>query len=135
MNALEKAKESNNYFDELMFMYEEDCDLVYRLKLAGFKSKFVNDAIIYHDRTASSQGENNLDVIKNRKNKNKNIRRWAFLNKHIMFVKYWKTLNFKEKYEVFYFAFRMFVFSCIFEPFLLKQYFVLLKNRKKINTY
>ncbi len=135
ISVLEKAKEDNNYFDELMFMYEEDCDLAYRLKLAGFKSRFVNDAIIYHDRTASSKGHGNLDIILNRQNKNKNIRRWAFLNKHIMFIKYWKTLNFKEKLEVFYFAFRMFVFVCIFEQFLFKQYFVLFKMRLKIKRY
>ena len=135
ISALEKVKEGQNYFDELMFMYEEDCDLVYRLKLAGFKSEFINDAIIYHDRTASSQGQGNMEVVRNRKNKNKNIRKWAFLNKHIMFVKYWKTLNLKGKLEVFWFAFRMFVFVCLFEQFLIKQYFVLFKMRLKIKRY
>ena len=135
ISALEKVKEGQNYFDELMFMYEEDCDLVYRLKLAGFKSEFINDAIIYHDRTASSQGQGNMEVVRNRKNKNKNIRKWAFLNKHIMFVKYWKTLNLKGKLEVFWFAFRMFVFACLFEQFLIKQYFVLFKMRLKIKRY
>ena len=135
MSALEKVKEDEKYFDELMFMYEEDCDLAYRLKLAGFKSKFVNDAIIYHDRTASSKGQGNMDVARNRKNKNKNIRKWAFLNKHIMFLKYWRTLNFKGKLEVFWFSFRMFIFACLFEQFLIKQYLVLFKMRSKIKRY
>lgn len=135
ISALEKVKEENKYFDELMFMYEEDCDLAYRLRLAGFKSGFINDAVIYHDRTASSKGQGSLDVIKNRKNKNRNIRKWAFLNKHIMFVKYWRTLNFKEKLQVSYFAFRMFVFACLFEQFLIRQYFVLFKNFRKIRRY
>jgi len=135
VSALEKVKEGQNYFDELMFMYEEDCDLAYRLKIAGFKTKFINNAIIYHDRTARSKGSGVFNIIKNRKNKNKNIRKWAFLNKHIMFIKYFKILSLKEKLEVFYFAFRMFIFACIFERFLLKEYITLIKIRKKIKKY
>ncbi|MCK5211210.1 glycosyltransferase family 2 protein [Candidatus Parcubacteria bacterium] len=48
------------FFDELMFMYEEDCDLAYRLKLAGYTSRCVSEAIIYHDRSASAKRMSNL---------------------------------------------------------------------------
>ncbi|MCK5061487.1 glycosyltransferase family 2 protein [Candidatus Parcubacteria bacterium] len=120
------------YFDELMFMYEEDCDLAYRLKLAGYTSKCVSKAIIYHDRSASAKGMGNLQVAFNRKNKARWIKEQGFKNKHIIFIKYWQTLSLLEKFSVLWFAFRMFVFTLLFEQYLLKQYARLFKIRKKI---
>lgn len=135
MDALEKIKFNNQYFDELMFMYEEDCDLAYRLQLAGFKSKCVKEAIVYHDRTASAKGISNLAVAFNRKNKAGKIKQWGFLHKHIIFVKYWRILKTKQKTEVIWFAFRMFIFALLFEQYLLKQYIKLFKIRNKIQKY
>jgi GT2 family glycosyltransferase len=137
LSALEAAKEGEGAFDENMFMYEEDCDLAYRLRLYGYKSKLAPDAIIYHDRTAGAKGTSNWQVAKNRKNKSRNIRARAFLNKHIIFVKYWRTLKTKEKLEVLWFAGRMFIFAIIFEQYLLKEYIKLihLYKRKKIKIY
>lgn len=83
LEALEKAEQNGQYFDELMFMYKEDCDLAYRLKLAGYKSKCAPDAIIYHDRTARAKGEGNLKVFFNRGNKSQQIKKWSFLNQQI----------------------------------------------------
>ncbi|MCK5460287.1 glycosyltransferase family 2 protein [Candidatus Parcubacteria bacterium] len=132
VRALEKIKNSSEYFDELMFMYEEDCDLAYRLMLAGYKSKLAAEAIIYHDRTASAKGFGNLQVALNRKNKSKQIRQWGFLHKHIIFIKYWGVLSIKQKIEILWFAFRMFVFAVIFEQYLLKEYAKLWRIRKKV---
>ena len=137
MSALEKVKEGETYFDENMFMYYEDCDLVYRLQRAGYKSKIVSDAKIYHDRTAKAEGESDLRVALNRKNKSKKVKRWSFLNKHIIFIKYWKTLSLEEKFEVLCYAFKMFIFVFLFEQYLLKQYSKLLKlvKEEKITIY
>ena len=133
LSALEKIKESNNFFDELMFMYEEDCDLAYRLKLAGYASKCVSQAIIYHDRSASAKGMSNLAVAFNRKNKARWVKEQGFKNKHIIFIKHWRTLKFAGKLQVLWFAFRMFIFALLFEQYQLKQYIVLFKIRKRIN--
>ncbi len=135
ISALKNTKEKNNYFDELMFMYKEDCDLAYRLKLAGFKSECVSDAIIYHDRTASAHSSSNLNVAMNRKNKGRLVKEWSFLNKHIIFIKYWRLQNFKQKLEVLWYAFRMFVFVLLFEQYLLGQYVKLWRVRKQIVFY
>lgn len=134
ISALEKIKNNSEYFDELMFMYEEDCDLAYRLMLTGYKSKLVADAIIYHNRTASAKGSGNLQVALNRKNKSRQIKRWGFLHKHIIFIKYWNILSVKQKIEAAWFAFKMFIFAIIFERYLLKEYWKLwgLKNKIKI---
>ena len=135
MSALKKIKERDDYFDELMFMYEEDCDLAYRLKIAGFKSKCINDAIIYHDRTVEAKGQSNIKIALNRKNKPKTIKRLGFLHKHIIFIKYWKRQSIKEKLEILWYAFKMFIFALLFEQYLLKEYINLWKIRKKIIIY
>ncbi len=135
ISALEKIRNNSEYFDELMFMYEEDCDLAYILALAGYKSKLVADAIIYHDRTASAKGLKNLRVALNRKNKSRQIKQWGFLHKHIIFIKYWDVLSVKQKMEVLWFAFRMFVFAVIFEQYLLKEYAKLLRIRNEIKIF
>jgi GT2 family glycosyltransferase len=44
-------------FDEEFFCYGEDVDLGFRLRLAGFKAKFVPEAVVYHEGGASSGGE------------------------------------------------------------------------------
>ncbi len=120
------------YFDELMFMYEEDCDLAYRLMLAEYKSKLIPEAVIYHDRTASAKGMGNLQIAINRKNKSRQVKSWGFLHKHIMFMKYWRILPVKQKLEVLWFAFRMFAFAVVFEQYLLKEYGKLWRLRNKI---
>ena len=144
LSALEKAaispQPSSNrgegvkkeYFDELMFMYEEDCDLAYRLKLAGFGSKLVPDARIYHDRTAKGAGTGNLAVAFNRRTKSRQIRAWGFLHKHIIFLKYWRILNLNERLDVLWFAIRMFVYAFLFEQYLLGQYVKLWNIKDKI---
>jgi GT2 family glycosyltransferase len=134
MTALEKAKLGQEYFDELMFMYKEDCDLAYRLKLAGYKSKCVNDAIIFHDRTAQGKGEGDLKVMLNRKNKSRKVKEWSFLNQHIIFLRYWRMQNLFQKMEALWYAFKMFAFAVLFERYLVKQYGVLWKMKRKIRN-
>ncbi len=135
MSALEAVKEGENYFDELMFMYEEDCDLAYRLKIAGFKSKCISDSIVYHDRTAAAKGQGNIKIALNRRNKPRIIKRLGFLHKHIIFIKYWNLQSAKEKLEIIWYGFKMFVFALLFEQYLLKEYLYLWKIRKDIRKY
>ncbi len=135
ISALEKIKGKNQYFEELMFMYKEDCDLIYRLYLAGFKSACVGDAIMYHDRTAASGGESYLDIIKNRRGRNKNIKAWSFLNQQIIFIKYWKLQSFHNKLNIVWYEIRAIIFIIIFERFLLRELVNLFKIRRKIKRY
>jgi GT2 family glycosyltransferase len=135
MSALEAVKEGDNYFDESMFMYEEDCDLAYRLKIAGFKSKCVSNSIVYHDRTAAAKGQGNIKIALNRKNKPRRIKRLGFLHKHIIFIKYWNLQSLKEKLEIAWYGFKMIVFALLLEQYLLKEYWYLWKIRKKIKKY
>ena len=136
LSALEKIKQgSDEYFDEIMFMYKEDCDLAYRLSLASFKSKLIDDAIIFHDRSAGGRGEKDIQVALNRCQKSRWIKEMSFFNQHIMFVKYWRAQNAKEKAAMLAYVFKILVFVLIFEQYLLGQYVKFWKIRKKILKY
>ncbi|MFA6170865.1 MAG: glycosyltransferase family 2 protein [Patescibacteria group bacterium] len=123
----------NEYFDELMFMYKEDCDLSYRLRLAGWKIIFAPDAVAYHDRTASPKGESNLAITLNRKNKSRQIKEWSFLNQWILLIKYSRLpFSRRVRFRTGWYQFKSLAFALFFEPYLLRQIASLWKIRYKI---
>lgn len=44
-------------FDEDYFCYVEDVDLGFRLRLAGYKARYVPDAVVYHVGSATTGGQ------------------------------------------------------------------------------
>lgn len=122
MSALNKVKEKTGYLDERMFMYKEDCDLAYRLFLAGFSSMLVPEALIYHDRTAASLGRGFFASLRNRNNKSQSIKSWSFLNQHLLFIKFWSRQSVSDKFKIFIKIGLFAIFALIKEPFLLKNY-------------
>jgi len=122
ISALKQVKEATGYFDERMFMYKEDCDLAYRLFLAGFSAKLVSEALVYHDRTASAVGSGLLSSLKSRSGKSQQIRSWSFLNQHLLIIKFWSKQSFDSKFKIFIRICLFALFALIKEPFLLKNY-------------
>ena len=122
------------YFDELMFMYKEDCDLAYRLNLAGFKAKLAPEAIIYHNRPFSSAKTGFMAFFRGRKGKSEQVKKWSFLNQHIIFLKYWHLQGFLSKIVIILRILAIFVFALLFEPYLLGQYRELSKKWKIIKS-
>ena len=53
-SVLEQVKFSQEYFDQDFFMYQEDIDMAWRLRLAGYISIYTPKAIGYHHRRARS---------------------------------------------------------------------------------
>lgn len=135
LSALERVKQNGQYFDELMFMYKEDCDLAYRLFLSGFKSKCVSQAVVYHDRSGAGAGAGDLATALNRKNKSRPIKQWSFLNQQIIFIKYWRLQSLANKIAIIWFEFKILVFILLVEPYLLKECFKVFKIKNKIVTY
>jgi GT2 family glycosyltransferase len=121
ISVLEKIKKNGQYFDERFFMYKEDCDLAYRLYLAGFKTKPVSNAIVYHHRTVSSRGKKIWQIIWGRRQKSKQAKKWSFFGQQIIFFKYWHRQNWRNKLAVLYQELKMIVFVLLFEPYLLKE--------------
>lgn len=135
MKALSAVAEKRagrlQYFDERFFMYKEDCDLAYRLFLSGYGAKFLDSAVIYHDRTATSSGQGFRKIWLDRKAKSRQIRAWSFLNQHLIYGKFWSKQNFTSRLIILRRILSYFIFSLIFERFLLKEYFSLFKLLRK----
>ncbi len=122
MSALNQIKEKTGYLDERMFMYKEDCDLAYRLFLAGFSSRLVSESLVYHDRTVSSLGTGFLASLKNRSLKSQQVRSWSFLNQHLLFIKFWSKQSLNNKFKIAIKMLFLAIFALFREPFLLKNY-------------
>ncbi len=135
ISALKNIKQGGQFFDELMFMYKEDCDLAYRLFICGYKSKCVPGAVIYHDRTAGSSGRSIFFIVKDRCLKSKKVKIRSFLNQQIIFCKYWNLQNFYSKLKIIFYEIKAFIFILFFERYLFKEFFNLWRMRKKIKIY
>lgn len=127
LSALEKVAITPSgcavqYFDERFFMYKEDCDLAYRLFLAGYHSRLVPEALVYHDRTAAVSGRGIRAFWRDRQSKSRQIRAWSFRNQHLIFFKYWKKMDIVNKIAVSCRILVFFIFSLILEQYLLKEY-------------
>lgn len=127
VSALEKIKENGAYLDENMFMYKEDCDLAYRLFCAGYLSSFVPGAVIYHDRSISASRGSLFRKLKDRSSKNKLARSWSHLNQHILTIKHWQKQSFQSKLQILLRMSMLFIYTGLFERFLLKNYLIIAK--------
>jgi GT2 family glycosyltransferase len=54
--SLESIKVRGEYLDESFYMYKEDVDLCWRLRLAGWECWYVPSAAAYHGRTSHGLG-------------------------------------------------------------------------------
>lgn len=135
--------DSLEYFDETIFLYKEDVDLAYRLRLAGYKTLIVNDALAYHDRTISET----VNLRDSRKNKQRivngqTINTWSFYHHHIMLYKCWQRgFSFKVKMATLFreLAVNGYLFLFEFSTFwngwkLFKKNFSEIKKRKKLTV-
>ncbi len=134
-SALEDTKISlgdvpDEYFDEDFFMYKEDVDLSWRLRLYGWKCFYLPDAVGYHGRgTGALKRFSHFEVLKNRSKLSKIQKYDSYKNQRLMQLKnefirgflwnffpiIWKEILIKG-----YIIFR--------EPFLLKACFQLLSQ-------
>jgi len=121
------------YFDELMFMYKEDCDLSYRLRLAGWRIILAPRAVAYHNRTVAAKGRTNYEIALNRQAKSRLVKEWSFLNQWILLLKI-KNLPFSlsVKSATAWYQFKSLVYILLFERFLLKEFIKLRQIRPEI---
>ncbi len=76
------------YFDEDFFMYKEDVDLAWRLRLAGWKTIYTPKAVAYHGRgSGDSMAESYIDIIKERRKINKRAKYFSFKHQRLMQIK------------------------------------------------
>lgn len=90
LDALEQIKIGQAYFDEMMFMYKEDCDLAMRLRLRGWQTEFVSTAHIWHDRTAAGLGQGLWSALLAHRRQQQLVKEWSLKNQLIIYYKYWR---------------------------------------------
>ena len=76
------------YFDENFFMYKEDVDLAWRMRLAGWKAIYTPKAVAYHGRgSGDSMAKNYFDIIKERRKINNFAKYLSFKHQRLMQIK------------------------------------------------
>lgn len=76
------------YFDEDFFLYKEDVDLAWRLRLAGWNAVYSPEAVAYHGRgSGDSMAKNYLDIIRERRKINNRAKFLSFKHQRLMQIK------------------------------------------------
>lgn len=87
-SALEDIKVCGEIFDNDFFMYKEDVDVSWRLRLFGWKCFYEPAAVAYHGRgTGVLSRDSSLKVAKNRGALSKFQRFYSYKNERLMRVK------------------------------------------------
>lgn len=78
----------SEYFDEDFYMYKEDVDLAWRLRLNGWRAVYAPRAIAWHARTAGdSAATGYLGIVRERLKINKFGKYHSFKNQRLMQIK------------------------------------------------
>lgn len=132
LKAMRDIRFEQEFFDELMFMYKEDCDLSMRLRLAGWKIFLEPQAIAYHDRTAANVGQSLAQIAGGRKLKSKTVKQWSFLNQLILLYKFSAFLTWRVRIRAWSYEFLSIGYAVIFETYLMRELMVFLRLRKQV---
>ncbi len=86
--ALQDAAINGEVFDEDFFLYKEDIDISWRLRLRGWKIFYHPSAIAYHGRGTGVLKEfSHKAVFKNRRHSSQLAKYYAFKNQRLMQIK------------------------------------------------
>jgi GT2 family glycosyltransferase len=86
--ALEDIRINNEYFDEDFFMYKEDVDLAWRMRLYGWKAVYEPRAIGYHPRGAGEKAVKNYLAIASARRKISDFAKFhSFKNQRLLQIK------------------------------------------------
>lgn len=81
-------KYSYEYFDEDFFMYKEDVDLAWRLRIAGWKTIYAPLAVAYHGRgSGDSMAKKYIDIIRERRKINNAAKYLSSRHQRLMQIK------------------------------------------------
>lgn len=139
--ALDDCKINGEVFDGDFFMYKEDVDLSWRMRLFGWKCFYEPSAVAYHCRgTGVVLREKFLEVAANRKNLSKFQKFFSYKNERLMRVKNDLAANVRANFiNIFWKEILMTGWMIFREPYLWKALFEFIwqlpgamKKRKEI---
>lgn len=126
--ALDQIKYKDEYFDENFFMYKEDIDISWRLRLAGWTCRYLPSAVANHGRgTGVLKRFTHLEVAKNRSRLNKKQKYLSFRNQRLMQLKNELPLNFfKDLFPILWKEILVCGYVLFREPYLIGAWFDML---------
>lgn len=136
MAALEDVAYKQEYFDEDFFVYKEDVDLAWRLRLRGWAALYVPRAVAYHYRAAYGRDQASfLEVIRGRRGRSKVVNFYSYRNHLLLLLKNDQLANaLLDMPRVAWYELRKFLYVLIAEPSTLRaipSYFRLLPRMLK----
>jgi GT2 family glycosyltransferase len=114
------------YLDEDFFMYKEDIDISWRLRLRGWKCFYDPTAVCYHGRgTGVLKRFTHWQVFKGRKSLSRFQKYYPYKNQRLMQVKneLWGNV-WRDVFPIIWKEIIIFGYLLFLEPFLLKSFFV-----------
>lgn len=110
------------YFDEDLFMYKEDVDLAWRLRLFGWKAVYLPQAVAWHQRgSGESAATNYISIIKERRRIGQFAKSLSFRNQRLMQIKNeLPTLLIKHLFWFFPKEFLAWLYALLFEKHTLR---------------
>ena len=123
-SALEDCKVGDEYFDESFFMYKEDVDISWRLRLLGWKCFYEPAALAYHGRGTGVVERGGIwQVVKGRSSLTKFQKYFSYKNERLMRVKNetWRGVT-RDFLPILWKEILMFGWMIFREPFLWKSF-------------
>jgi len=122
-SALEQIKFESEYFDHDFFMYQEDIDLAWRLRLNGWLVIYTPKAIGYHHRRARSQGKvSDWNIIRHRRQKEDFVNFFSYRNHLLLLRKNSLKINvFRHFPFIFFYELKKFLYVLILENSTLRR--------------
>lgn len=131
--ALENTRISHEYFDEDFYMYKEDVDLAWRLRLYGWKAIYEPRAFGYHLRGAGEKAvKNYINIARQRRKISQFAKFYSFRNQRLMQIKNeLPALFFYHFYYIIIKEIAAWIYVLLLERYGLKTIFALFKQIPK----
>ena len=121
-SALESIRIGREYLDESFFMYKEDWDLSWRLRLAGWECWYVPTAVAHHGRTSRGLGQTRYrsairQFYRNEQRKAEFIRFHSMKNQWLMLLKNEDWFNLiRDAHHIVAREVMVFAYNLVFAP-------------------
>ena len=123
-------------FDDLYFLYKEDVDLAFRLRIAGYSAFVLLDTVAYHDRSAEGLEKIGDKVAMENKAKQSEWVRYYSYKNHLMTLyknEYWQNLLL-DGIPIKWYELKKFGYFLFFDRSVLKGLGEIWKNRKDLKS-
>jgi len=139
-SALQSVRFRDEFFDDDFFCYKEDIDLAWRLRLAGWHSRYVPEAMAHHYRGAYSPEKSSwLKTVMARRKRSHLVNFRSFVNHYFVLIKneYFSNLLVHLPWFVLY-ELKKNIYTFFFEPktywqgkvHVIKNLSLMMKKRK-----